>query len=87
MEVIWQYLSSSPILVIALLIVVALVLSKLSDPPKDKVSPEDLVPHYKRFDRREPELGDRRHREGAAPAHPDRRSIGRRASDWVRRRR
>jgi len=87
MDAIWQYLSSSPILVIVLLIVVALVFSKLSDGPKGKADPEDLVPHYKRFERRESELGNRRQQQEQPPAGEDRRSIGRRAGDWMRRRR
>lgn len=87
MDVIWQYLSGSPILVIVLVIVVALVFSKLSDTPKGKVAPEDLVPHYKRFERRESELGNRRQQDGQPPAGEDRRSFGRRAGDWIRRRR
>ena len=87
MDAIWQYLSSSPILVIVLLIVVALVFSKLSDAPKGKPDPEDLVPHYKRFERRESELGNRRNGDAQPPTGEDRRSIGRRAGDWIRRRR
>jgi len=87
MDVIWHYLSSSPILVISLLLIAALVFSKLSDGPKGKVNPEDLVPHYKRFERRESELGNRRNGDAPPPSGQDRRSIGRRAGDWFRRRR
>lgn len=88
MEAAWLYLQQSPILLIILLIVVALIFSKVTaDGKQGKVEPEDLVPHYKRFERRESELGNRRQAGETAGTSEDRRKIGRRVGDWLRNKR
>ena len=82
MDAIWNDLGKSPILLIVLLLVIAYLFSRLraSGRPEGVVDPEDLVPHYKRFERREPELGDRRGGKAPAPGD-DQRKVGRRAAD------
>lgn len=87
MDAILDYLGRNPLLMIVLLIGVALVFSWVTGGSKDKVDPEDLVPHYKRFERRETELGNRRQSRGEPVTDEDRRKLGRRASDWLRRKR
>lgn len=88
MDAIWQYLQQSPVLVIVLLVVVALIFSKVNAGSKEtKVAPEDLVPHYKRFERREPELGNRRNDRSGQSTPDDRRKMGRRVGDWLRNKR
>ncbi|MES2683619.1 MAG: hypothetical protein V4650_08900 [Pseudomonadota bacterium] len=82
MDAIWNYLGNNPILLIVLLLVIAYLFSRLraSVRPEGVVDPEDLVPHYKRFERREDELGDRRGGKAPAPAE-EQRKAGRRAAD------
>lgn len=88
MEAAWLYLQQSPILIIVLLVVVGVIFSKVTaDGKQGKVDPEDLVPHYKRFERRESELGNRRQSGEAAGKTEDRRKMGRRVGDWLRNKR
>jgi len=82
MEAIWDYLMKSPLLVLFLVAVVGFLLSRFGGgSDKAEVSKEDLVPHYKRFERREPELGDRRKGGNPGKVEADQRKAGRRARD------
>ncbi|MES2886285.1 MAG: hypothetical protein V4709_15895 [Pseudomonadota bacterium] len=85
MDAIWNYLEKNPVLLIVLLLAVAYLFSRLTSVGKGEVKPEDLVPHYKRFERREPELGDRRKAkmdaEAKAKAEAEQRKIVRRSND------
>ena len=85
MDEIWNYLAKSPILVITFVVAVALVFSWVFGRTRKEVRPEDLVPHYRRFERREPEFGDRRKAKmdakAKAQAEAEQRKIGRRESD------
>jgi len=87
MEAVWRYLVDNPILLIVLVLTVAYVFSRVASPSKDVVRPEDLVPHYKRFERRDSEFGDRRKDDGTLPEAQDQRKTGRRMGDWLRRKR
>ena len=85
MAAIWDFLEKSPLLIIILVVVVAYMFSRLASIGKGPAGPEDLVPHYKRFERREPELGDRRKdkmdAKAKAKAEAEQRKIGRRSKD------
>jgi hypothetical protein len=76
---IWQLLTTSPMLVLSLVVVVGVIFSLLRGQPETK--PEDRVPHYRRFDRREIELGDRRQTKKPVPEDKERRQEGRRGRD------
>jgi len=79
MDAIWSYFERSPMLIIALVLVVAYLFTRLSSGNSSEARPEDLVPHYKRFDRREPELGDRRKQKPPADLAEDQRKGPRRS--------
>ncbi len=81
MDAIWEYLGKSPMLVIALLLVVAYIFTRFTASTKGVVRPEDRVPHYKRFERREAEFGDRRKQDGATLTGQDQRKGPRRDKD------
>lgn len=80
MDAIWDYLASSPVLIITLVVLVAFIFSRLFEGTKE-ASSEDLVPHYKRFERREPEFGDRRKEDVPLRAEDEQRQGGRRDAD------
>lgn len=81
MNAIWSFLESSPVLVIVLILVVAYIFSRLGSHRTGEVAKEDLVPHYRRFDRRNIEFGDRRQQEGNKAPEGVERNAGRRADD------
>ena len=83
MEELWSYLAKNPVLVIVLLAVIALVFSKIFSRSSKVTREEDLVPHYKRFERREVEYGDRRkaRMKAKAKAEEEQRQAARRKKD------
>lgn len=85
MDEIWNYLEKNPMLLIVVLLLIGYLFSRLTSGGKTETRPEDLVPHYKRFERREPELGDRRKDKmddkAKAKAEAEQRKIGRRSKD------
>lgn len=60
MEMILSYLSENKLFGIVVVLGITYLISKLVVPAGTKISPQDLVPAYKRFERRESELGNRR---------------------------
>lgn len=87
MEAVWRYLVENPILLIVAVLVVAYVFSRIAAPGAGQVREEDKVPHYKRFERRDTEFGDRRKEDAEMPQTQDQRKDGRRLGDWFRRKR
>ncbi|MES2886284.1 MAG: hypothetical protein V4709_15890 [Pseudomonadota bacterium] len=60
MEMILNYLSENKLFGIFLVLGITYLISRLVVPASTKVRPEDTVPGYKRFERRESERGNRR---------------------------
>lgn len=81
MEALWHFLENSPVLLIVLVLIVAYVFSRLGSHRTGEVKPEDLVPHFRRFDRRNIEFGDRRKQSDSKPPEGVERNAGRRAGD------
>jgi len=79
MDIVWSDLQQSTVLVITLLLVGAYVFSRLVSRDDKVVRKEDLVPAYRRFERREGEGGDRRNGQAQAFQGVDRRMTTRRS--------
>ena len=81
MDALWDYVEKSPILVIVIVLAVAYLFSRIASAGRKADRSDDLVPHYRRFDRRDIEFGDRRKREGNVPPEGVERNAGRRTKD------
>jgi len=85
MDIVWGDLQQSTILVITLLLVGACEFSRLVSRDDKVVRKEDLVPAYRRFERREGEDGDRRHGQAEVFQGVDLRMTTRRSATVLRR--
>lgn len=77
MDAIVNFIFSAPVLVLVVVIVVAWLFARAGRPAPDAaLRDEDRVPHYRRFERRESEMGDRR--QSRQPVPEDQRKGSRR---------
>ena len=82
MEQILSYLMQNKLFTIVLLAVGAYIVSRLLAPAYGKVRKEDLVPAYKRFNRRDDAEGNRRHERALVFTGVERRTDLRRAAAY-----
>lgn len=78
MDMIWNAITHSPVLLIVIGCVAAYVVSQLTSRSYSNVRKKDLVPQHVRFERRDGEGGDRRHPRAFAYLGLERRTATRR---------